>query len=290
MTQWKKHELVPPKTLEEALEQVLNGFPVEQYTFIEITRKKIVTRALECLEYEDLKPRVTVKFIREEAVDSGGVTRKFFSELFLGFGVYSALVRGAYPRITFRHNLEALAKGLFEMFGKLVADALLNGCPGPHFFSPLVAGFVLDIHQEPHLDEVPEECEFLTQLKRISSCCNEVSLTDAIEEFPERFDMGYTTATVIFENKNDLLNACVKYIVLSSVEEEIYSFKKGLASFGILELLHEFPSDALKKLMHVEISVEDVKTCFVPCFSTLKKVSKFKSCAVSHVLSLWQTE
>ena len=80
--------------------------------------------------------------------------------------------------------------------------------------------------------------------------------------------MGYTKASVTFEDKNDLLSACIKHIVLSSVAEEIYSFKKGLASFGILELLRKFPSDGLKKLMHVEISVEDVKSCFVPCFST----------------------
>ena len=87
----------------------------------------------ECLEDEGLKPRVTVKFIGEEAVDSGGVTREFFSELFLGFSLYSTLVRGEYPHVTFRHNLEALGKGLFEIFGKLVAISVVNGCPGPHF-------------------------------------------------------------------------------------------------------------------------------------------------------------
>lgn len=54
---------------------------------IEITRKDIVTRAFECIEDEDLKARVSVKFIGEDAIDSGGVTREFFSELFRGFGV-----------------------------------------------------------------------------------------------------------------------------------------------------------------------------------------------------------
>ena len=107
------------------------------------------------LRGSNLKPRVIVKFIGEEAVDSGGVTRQFFSELFHGFSVYSTLVRGAYPNVTFRHNLEALSKGLFELFGKLVAIALVNGCPGPHFLTPIVAGFLLDIPQEPRLEEVP---------------------------------------------------------------------------------------------------------------------------------------
>ena len=198
---------------------------------IEITRKDIVTRAFECTEDEDLKARVSVKFIGEDAIDSGGVTREFFSELFRGFGVYSMLVRGTYPHITFRHNLEAVAKGLFETFGKLVAITLVNGCPGPHFFSPMVAGFILDIPREPHLSEVPEDCEFLTQLTNISNCSDEASFISAVNSFPERFDMGYTKATVTFEDKNELLNACVKHVVLSCLAEEIYSFKKGHLGF-----------------------------------------------------------
>ena len=68
---------------------------------LKLLKKNIVQRAFECLEDEDLKPRVTVKFIGEEEVDSGGVKRDLFSELFLGFSVYSTLVRGAYPNVTF---------------------------------------------------------------------------------------------------------------------------------------------------------------------------------------------
>ena len=180
--------------------------------------------------------------------------------------MYSTLVRGTYPRITFRHNLEALDKGLFELFGKLVAIAIINGCPGPHFFTRMVTGVILDIPQEPDLDEVPHECEFLTKLKTISSCCDEASFLDAVNSFPERFDMGYTKATVTLEDKNDLLKACIKHIVIYSTAEEIYSFRKGLASFGVKELLCRFPSDGIKKLMHVEVSVEDVKAAFYLVF------------------------
>ena len=59
--------------------------------------------------------------------------------------------------------------------------------------------------------------------------------------------MGYTKATVTFEDKNELLNACVKHVVLSCVAEEIYSFKKGRASFGVLEFLSKYPSDGIIK-------------------------------------------
>ena len=82
--------------------------------------------------------------------------------------------------------------------------------------------------------------------------------------------MSYTKATVTFEEMNDLLNACIKHIVLSSVAQDTYCFRKGLASFGVLDLLHKFPDDGLKKLMYVEISIEEVKSCFVPCFSSAR--------------------
>ena len=136
------------------------------------------------------------------------------------------------------------------------------------FFTPMVAGFILDIPHKPDLDEVSDECEFLPHLKNVSCSCDKAYFVNAANSFPERFDMGYTKATVTLEEKNDLLQACIKHIVIYSVAEEIYSFKKGLASFGVKELLCKFHSDGMKKLMHVEVSVEDVKSCFLPCFST----------------------
>ena len=85
----------PPKCLEEAFEQTLNGFPKEQFTLIEITRKDIVTRTFECIEDEDLKARVSVKFIGEDAIDSGGVTREFFCRNFFAGLLYIVCWSGA---------------------------------------------------------------------------------------------------------------------------------------------------------------------------------------------------
>ena len=35
-----------------------------------------------------------------------------------------------------------------------------------------------------------------------------------------------------------------------------------------MEFLSKYPSDGIKHLIHVEVYVEDVKSCFAPCFST----------------------
>lgn len=128
---------------------------------IEIIRKDIVIRIFECIEDEDFKVRVFVKFIGEDVIDFGGVIREFFLEFFCGFGVYSMLVRGMYFYIIFWYNLEVVVKGFFEIFGKFVVIVFVNGCLGFYFFMLMVVGFILDIFWELYLIEVLDDCEFL---------------------------------------------------------------------------------------------------------------------------------
>ena len=165
-------------------------------------------------------------------------------------------------------NIEASVWNI-ELFGKLVAVALVNGCPGPHFFCPLLAGYLLDVEKKPTLDEIPKDCEFLGQIRKVSESCDEESFAHAVNGFPERFDMGYTKAVVKLQDKDELVSACIKHVVISIVAEEIYSFKKGLSQFGVLESLRKFPESGILLLMHCEVSVEDVKGCFKPVYSLL---------------------
>ena len=72
-----------PSSLDEALELKMNDIPIDNYTVIEVTRKHLVERTFGVLKDEDdIKGRVIVKFIGEEAVDTGGVTREFFTNFF----------------------------------------------------------------------------------------------------------------------------------------------------------------------------------------------------------------
>ena len=72
-----------PSSLDEALELKMNDIPNDNYTVIEVTRKHLVERTFELLKDEDdIKGRVIDKFIGEEAVDTGGVTREFFTNFF----------------------------------------------------------------------------------------------------------------------------------------------------------------------------------------------------------------
>ena len=68
-------------------------------------------------------------------------------------------------------------------------------------------------------------------------------------------------------DKHDLLTACLKHILISSVAEEIYSFKRGLSSFGVYDLLCKYPEAALNLLVHCNVSLEEAKQWFEPVFS-----------------------
>ena len=74
---------------------------------------------------------------------------------------------------------------------------------------------------------------------------------------------------VKLQDKDELVCACIKHVVISIVAEEIYSFKKGLSQFGVLESLHKCPERGILLLMHCEVSAEDVKGCFIPVYYLL---------------------
>ena len=104
----EEHLSVQVSSLDQALESKLNGISNDQYTVIEVTRKHLVESAFEQLVDEDIKGRVIVKFIGKEGVDTGGVTREFFTNYFHGLSNSGNIFRGSYPNLTFRHNLHAL--------------------------------------------------------------------------------------------------------------------------------------------------------------------------------------
>ncbi|CAB4014342.1 G2 M phase-specific E3 ubiquitin- ligase [Paramuricea clavata] len=259
-----------PSSLDEALELKMNDIPNDNYTVIEVTRKHLVERTFELLKDEDdIKGRVIVKFIGEETVDTGGVTREFFTNFFQSILSNGNIFRGSYPNLTFRHNLHALEEGQFEMFGILTAIALLNGCPGPHFLCHSLASFILDNQLEVVLDDVPAESEFKTKLIQIQGCNNEAELSNIVNSFPERFDMGYTKPVLTLNDKDDLIRFCSKHVVISSVAEEIFSFRKGLSIFGVLHELCKFNEAGLAELVYQDINTDHVKACFKPCFSAV---------------------
>jgi hypothetical protein len=90
-----------------------------------------------------------------------------------------------------------------------------------------------------------------TKLIQIQGCNNEAELSNIVNSFPERFDMGYTKPVLTLNDKDDLIRFCSKHVVISSVAEEIFSFRKGLSTFGVLHELCKFNEAGLAELASV---------------------------------------
>jgi hypothetical protein len=215
--------------------------------------------------------KVSVEFIGEPAVDTGGPTKEMFSIAFRQ-SIDCKLTRGAFPYITFLHDQNALVGGYYKVFGQLVALSLLNGAGGPHILSSCLANFILGTENkcigEEVMNEIPaDQAEIVTKLQSLNACTTPDEWAKAVMSFEERFDMGINKATVPFEEKEELIKAAAKHIMISSALEEIYSFKEGLSTFGVLNVLKQHPEEAYKELTYMQLSVEDVRKPFVPMFS-----------------------
>lgn len=152
------------------------------------------------------------------------------------------------------------------------------------FFCHSLAAFFLDKPMEVVLEEIPSESEFKAKLLEIAACNNEDDFSNLVSNFPERFDMGYNKPFVTLQDKNDLIKSCSKHIVISSVAEKIFSFRKGLFAFGVLPDMCKFFEAELANLVHQDISVDEVKACFKPCFSS---VGTDEHCKETEIVYKW---
>lgn len=145
-----------------------------------------------------------------------------------------------------------------------MAVSALNGCPGPHIFAPSLVKSLFEQPVEISLDEVPSDCEYLPKLTKIFECNDNSSFSQAVSEFSERFDMGYIKAVVNLKDKGRMIDTCLRHIMISSIAEEMASFKKGLMSFGVFEITCNFSDEAIKHFVEDKVCIEDVKKCFDP--------------------------
>ena len=213
--------------------------------------------------FEDVKTsnmttsKVSVEFIGESAVDTGDPTKEMFLIAFRQ-SIDCKLTRGAFPHITFLHDQNALASGYFKAFGQLVALSFFNGAGGPHIFSLHLANLILGAEKKCVVEEVIKEipgdqAEINTKLQNLNACTNPDEWAKALLSFEERFDMGINKAKILFEKKDELIQAVAKHIMISSALEEIYSFQEDLSAFCVLNVLKEHTKEAYKELTYSQL-------------------------------------
>ena len=95
-------------------------------------------------EFDPVIP-VKIQMRGEPAVDTGGVLRQAFTDV---FGEISSgnsclrLFRGSNGRLTPIYSSEHVLTGVFEVLGKMIAHSLIQGGPGFPFLAPGIYWYV----------------------------------------------------------------------------------------------------------------------------------------------------
>ena len=127
---------------------------------ITVRRKFILQDSLHKLRNGlDLTKHLRVVFIGEPAVDDGGPLREFLYQLIVAVSHSDMLFCGAFNSHVPRHNVVELEKNTYFHIGAIIALSLVHGGPGPQFFSPAVADYIVYgvQHVKASIMDVPEQ-------------------------------------------------------------------------------------------------------------------------------------
>ena len=86
----------------------------------------------------DLRNIIKVQFVGEPAVDEGGPRNEFYSLVHSEMSK-SSLFIGEQDKKSFNHDILALERRDYYIYGKLCSMGILQGSPSPCFFTPTIA-------------------------------------------------------------------------------------------------------------------------------------------------------
>ena len=209
---------------------------------------------------------VKVQFVGEPSVDQGGPRRELFTLINQHVGT-SLVANGV-----FLHNVAALENKEFLRFGQLTALGLLQGSPGPKFFSPSVTNYILYGTLEkctPTIDEMP--CgEVKSSMENLANVTDEKEFKEkASFQCSFRFDAGYSKPFITLSQKEEFFRCiALHYIILVSLSE-LEQFIDGLNNCNVLQLIRS-NAEAFRMIFESSnqlLTAELVDEIFDPVYS-----------------------
>ena len=159
-TSEKVDSIVVKHIIQQHQGRVLTSVDDEDVQLLHIRRSNLLSDALRQFTKSsfDVGKMLKVRFIGEEAVDTGGPRREFF-HLLIREMFTSSLFRG-YPNHTLPlHNVEAVASNKFYTIGKMLATCIVQGGEAPVCFSKAVADYLVydEVRSPVCLDDIADK-------------------------------------------------------------------------------------------------------------------------------------
>ena len=125
-------------------------------------------------------------------------------------------MQGTSSSFTLLHDVKKLNNGDFERFGLLIALALIHNCPGPRNMQESLVCAVLDLPVNDENIEDIRDCDIETKLQELSSCADEDTFQNVLNEFPERYTMDITAPFLhLFADKDTVLQNIIHHCCIS---------------------------------------------------------------------------
>ena len=91
-----------------------------------------------------------------------------------------------------------------------------------------------------NIEDIPD-FDIQTKLQELSSCADEDTFQNVLNEFPERYTMGVTTPFLhLSTDKDNVIKNIIHHCCISSCLEEIRSVQKGMSTLGVSIVLFFF--------------------------------------------------
>lgn len=140
------------ETKDESVHQILNRLKLSMKPYmcsekLKVDREDIVMDFFQFYKSVHFDPVIPIKvhIKGEPAVDTGGVLRQAFTDVFAELASGSSclrLFRGAHSRLTPVYSTEHVLTGVFEVLGKMIAHSLIQGGPGFPYLTPGIYWYI----------------------------------------------------------------------------------------------------------------------------------------------------
>lgn len=143
---------VKKEAKDESVHQILNRLKLSMKPYmcsekLKVDREDIVMDFFQFYKSVHFDPVIPIKvqIKGEPAVDTGGVLRQAFTDVFAELASGSSclrLFRGAHARLTPVYSTEHVLTGVFEVLGKMIAHSLIQGGPGFPYLTPGIYWYI----------------------------------------------------------------------------------------------------------------------------------------------------
>lgn len=199
--------------------------------FITIRRQTPLARILNLWRYEAKRQgghhEIRVKFLGEDGIDSGALTREFFTEVMPAIGI--TLFPNGSPIDSTYH----VQNGNFRATREIVANSLAQGGPPPCFldeiaFQTLANPKVDILNVREEMDLTQSERQILDRIKVDIASQQEVILEHG---YTGHIDMAHID-DIVRSVAVSLINKCILYL---------QEFKEGLSMYGLADIVTNQP-------------------------------------------------